>query len=112
MVHTKQQKKVPGADAGTLAATQAHRAPPQYAAPSAAPTTAAGTASGGALAAAAADGRRDAEILNEVALNAAERAHHSGSGADSASPLGADFASPFEDELDTPAFLRRRASES
>jgi cell division protein FtsZ len=27
-------------------------------------------------------------------------------------PVGADFASPFEDELDTPAFLRRRASEN
>jgi cell division protein FtsZ len=26
--------------------------------------------------------------------------------------VGADFASPFEDELDTPAFLRRRASEN
>jgi hypothetical protein len=25
-----------------------------------------------------------------------------------AAHVGADFASPFEDELDTPAFLRRR----
>ncbi len=26
--------------------------------------------------------------------------------------VGADFASPFEDELDTPAFLRRRTTEN
>jgi cell division protein FtsZ len=39
--------------------------------------------------------------LNEAAMNAAEMAQ-----------AGPDFASPFEDELDTPAFLRRRASEN
>jgi cell division protein FtsZ len=42
-----------------------------------------------------------ARRVNEVAMNAAEMAH-----------FAADFASPFEDELDTPAFLRRRASEN
>ncbi len=44
--------------------------------------------------------------LNEVALSAAEMANTG------AEPSALDFASPFEDELDTPAFLRRRATEN
>ena len=42
------------------------------------------------------------EAVNDVAMSAAEMAQ---AGA-------ADFTSPFEDELDTPAFLRRRATEN
>jgi cell division protein FtsZ len=42
--------------------------------------------------------------LNELAMSAVEMAS---AGADTT-----DFASPFEDELDTPAFLRRRATEN
>ena len=44
----------------------------------------------------------DGDAVHDVAMSAAELAR---SGA-------ADFASPFEDELDTPAFLRRRATEN
>jgi cell division protein FtsZ len=45
--------------------------------------------------------RPTVHVAGEVALSPSELAHVAG-----------DFASPFEDEYDTPAFLRRRATEN
>jgi hypothetical protein len=42
----------------------------------------------------------------------AELAEEEPMGAGDLAQIGGDFASPFDDELDTPAFLRRRAQES
>jgi len=50
--------------------------------------------------------------MSQVAPTSARGREPLASPADLLARSGADFASPFEDELDTPAFLRRRGSES